>query len=417
MFPGWWIVGAGVCIEALIHALFMQAYGAYTVLLRQDFGWSKTMLSSAFSLGQAEGGLIGPFQGMLVARWGSSAMSRLGAVLFGAGLMLFSLVNSPAMFFLAVFVTFTGVNFFGWFPVTVAIVNWFERKRARALAIYAMGVSVGGLIVPLTIYSLENVGWRETAFVSGILAIVLGYPLAGLLLRRAEDYGFQVDGAPAAETADETNSSSPVHPPAGLVRDFTVREALRTPQFWLIAGGHSTALLMVSAVMVHLVPLINESKGYSLAQASLAVAVLTVAQAGGNLLGGVIGDRYSKRVIAAVCMVLHSIGLVMLAYGGGLLILLLAVVVHGIAWGTRGPLMMAIRADYFGRTHFSAIAGASQPIVMAGMTGGPLVAGFLYDRTGDYEAALLVLAIVASIGSLFWIFASRPHPPAAPAGA
>jgi len=414
LFPGWWIVGAGVCIEALIHALFMQAYGAYTVLLRQDFGWSKTMLSSAFSLGQAEGGLIGPFQGMLVARWGPAAMSRVGAILFGLGLMLLSFVNSPAMFFLAVFVTFTGVNFFGWFPVTVAIVNWFERKRARALAIYAMGVSVGGLIVPVTILSLESVGWRETAFVSGIIAIVLGYPLAGLLMSRAEDYGYQVDGASAPlREAVGTDEVSP-RPVAG-VRDFTTREAMRTPQFWFIAGGHATALLMVSAVMVHLVPLINESKGYSLAQASLAVAVLTFAQAGGNLLGGVIGDRYSKRVIAAVCMFLHSIGLLMLAFGGGLLILLAAVVIHGIAWGTRGPLMMAIRADYFGRTNFSAIAGASQPIVMAGMTGGPLVAGFLYDRTGDYEAALIVLAILAALGSLFWVFASRPHPPTEPA--
>lgn len=390
----------------------MQAFGAYTVLLRQDYGWSKTMLSSAFSLGQAEGGLIGPFQGMLVARWGPAAMSRVGAVLFGIGLMMFSAVNSPAMYFLAVFVTFTGVNFFGWFPVTVAIVNWFERKRARALAIYALGVSVGGLFVPLTIFSLENVGWRETAFATGVLAIALGYPLAGLLMRRAEDYGYEVDGlqkTPALEAADVMSQ-----PTVTTTRDFTTREAMRTPQFWFIALGHSTALLMVSAVMVHLVPLINESKGYTLAQASLAVAVLTFAQAGGNLLGGVIGDRYSKRAIAAVCMFLHSVGLLMLAFGAGLPILLLAVVIHGIAWGTRGPLMMAIRADYFGRTHFSAIAGASQPIVMAGMTGGPLVAGFLYDRTGDYEAALIVLAIVSVFGSLFWVFASRPTPPASP---
>src|SRR5690606_15032841 len=137
VFPGWWVVGAGVCIEALVHSLFMQAYGAYTVLLRNESGWSKTLLPSAFSLGQAEGGLIGSFQGMLVARWGPAAMSRAGAVLFGIGLILFSFVNSPATFFVAVVVTFTGVNFFGWFPVTVAIVNWFERKRARALAIYA----------------------------------------------------------------------------------------------------------------------------------------------------------------------------------------------------------------------------------------------------------------------------------------
>lgn len=170
---------------------------------------------------------------------------------------------------------------------------------------------------------------------------------------------------------------------------------------------------MVSAVMVHLVPLINESKGYSLAQASLAVAVLTVAQAMGNLFGGVIGDRYSKRAIAAACMFLHATGLTMLAFGSGLAILLLAVVIHGIAWGTRGPLMMAIRADYFGRTHFSAIAGASQPVVMAGMTGGPIVAGFLYDRTGDYEAGLIVLSVIAVAGSLFWVLASRPARPAA----
>jgi MFS transporter, OFA family, oxalate/formate antiporter len=84
-------------------------------------------------------------------------------------------------------------------------------------------------------------------------------------------------------------------------------------------------------------------------------------------------------------------------------------VLHGLGWGMRGPLMSAIRADYFGSAAFGRITGMSSMVVMFGMMGGPIVAGVLADRTGSYVLGFSVLAALAAVGSLFFLLARRPR--------
>jgi MFS family permease len=84
---------------------------------------------------------------------------------------------------------------------------------------------------------------------------------------------------------------------------------------------------------------------------------------------------------------------------------------QGLAWGARGPLTQALRADYFGTASFGTIMGFSSLIIMMGMTAGPLVAGVLYDRTGSYTMGFLVLAAAAAAGAVCFLFATKPPPP------
>ena len=86
------------------------------------------------------------------------------------------------------------------------------------------------------------------------------------------------------------------------------------------------------------------------------------------------------------------------------------VVLHGIAWGVRGPQMQAIRADYFGSTAFASIMGWSQIIVTMGSIAGPVLAGVLADSTGDYRLGFTVLGIAAAFGVGFWVLAAPPTP-------
>src|SRR5215475_14629631 len=103
IFHGWWMVGSGFGLELLIGALMFHAYGAYAVLLREEFGWSKTMLSAAFSMARAESGILGPIQGWLTDRFGPRALIRTGMTIFGLAFVLFSQIGSPPTFFLAFF--------------------------------------------------------------------------------------------------------------------------------------------------------------------------------------------------------------------------------------------------------------------------------------------------------------------------
>ena len=416
VFYGWWIVGAGVVIQALVSGLFMQAYGAYVVLLRNEFGWSKTVLSAAYSMSQAESGVAGPVQGWLTDRFGPRAVIRAGLVILGIGLVCFSMVQDMLTFFLAFVVIAVGVSLSGFLSLTVAVVNWFERRRATALGMLSIGVALGGFSVPLTVWGLESLGWRTMAVVSAGLITGIGLVCAQFIRGRPEDYGMAVDGARPA-LAGAGPAAGP-HAPRTSARpgDFTVGQAMRTRQFWFISFGHGAALLIVSAVTVHLVAHVHENLGYSLGQASFVITVLTMAQVVGTLSGGALGDRFNKRLIATFCMFIHAGALLLLAFATTFWMVMIFAVFHGWAWGTRGPLMAAIRADYFGRGSFGAIMGASQPIIMVGMTGGPILAGYLADRTGNYESGFTILAALAAVGSVFFILATKPAPrPAATA--
>lgn len=408
VFYGWWIVAAGFTIEALIGSLMFHAYGAYLVLLRDEFGWSKTLLSAAFAMARAESGILGPIQGWLTDRFGPRALIRVGMTIFGIGFMLFSQIGSPATFIATYFLMALGSSLGGFLPVTVAIVNWFRRRRALALSISATGMATGGLLVQAVVLALSRFGWRWTAFASGVLVLLIGLPIAQIVRHRPEPYGYRVDGSDDGEAGRATHSR---RGRSEVAVDFTAREAMRTRAFWLISAGHGAALLGVSAVMVHLIVHVTERLGYSLRQGAAVLALMTIMQVAGQLAGGWAGDRWSKRFIAAGCMLAHAVALAILAVAATFGMVVGFALLHGLAWGVRGPLMGALRADYFGGAAFGTITGFSSMIAMLGMMGGPLVAGILADRTGSYQVAFMALATLAALGSVCFALAVRPAPP------
>jgi sugar phosphate permease len=409
VFYGWWIVAAGFGIEALIGALMFHAYGAYVVLLREEFGWSKTLLSAAFAMSRAESGILGPVQGWLTDRFGPRVLIRIGMIVFGLGFMLFSQIGSPLAFFATFFLMALGSSLGGYLPVTVAIVNWFRRRRALALSISATGMAMGGFLVQIVVVALSRFGWRWTAFASGVLVLVLGLPIAQLIRHRPELYGEHPDGDRSSN--DPLSASARSRTAVALPADFTPREAIRTRAFWCISIGHGTALLVVSAIMVHLIVHVTERLGYSLRQAAAVVALMTAVQITGQLTGGWAGDRWSKRLICVGCMLAHATALLLLAAATAFWMVMAFAILHGLAWGIRGPLMGALRADYFGAGAFGTISGFSSMIVMFGMMGGPLIAGLLADRTGSYQVGFTALATLAALGSAFFALATRPAPP------
>jgi MFS family permease len=405
------MVGAGCGLQFLQAGLLHHAFGGYVAVLQDDRGWNKTELSGAAALQQMESAIIGPLLGWIMDRFGPQGLIRIGVVMFGLGFMLLSLVETLLQFYGAFIIIALGSSMCGFFPINVALINWFEHWRARALSALSLGLAVGGIFVPLVGWSLVTLGWRATAFGSGVFAIAAGLPLAMVIRRRPEDYGETVDGV--SKPLDQESASRDDR--GSNTRDFTAREALRTPAFWLLSLGHGFALLVVGAVNVHAIAHMKESLAYTVSGAGLVITLVTLFQIGGVMIGWMIGDRYEKRLIAAACMLMHSLGLLSLTYAGtaasttSLVIVFAAL--HGVAWGLRGPFMHAIRADYFGRSAIGMILGLSFMIIVIGQIGGPMIAGLLADMTGNYRAGFTVLALLAGVGSMFFVLAKRPAPP------
>ena len=387
--------------------MLQRSYGAYVTLLQAEFGWSKAALSGAFSMQQVENGLLGPVQGWLIDRFGPRFSMRLGVIFLGLGFIAFSQIQSLGWFYVAYLSMAIGSSLSGYFPFTVVIVNWFERQRSRALSIMQVGGAMGGLLVVLVAFALENYGWRNTALFSGVLLILLGLPLVQIVRPQPLPSDAEADGLsnrdPRPDAGEHLNPAQD---------GFTLREAMLTPAFWLISLGHGSALLIVSAVNVHIILHLTEHLDYSLALASLVVTAINAAQIGGTLLGGVIGDRYDKRLISFGCMAGHALGLLLVAYATSALMVFGFAALHGVAWGLRGPMMAAIRADYFGRRSYGAILGTSSVVTMFGSILGPLVAGFLADYSGNYQTGFTLLAVLSGLGSWFFLSARRPFKPA-----
>ena len=112
----------------------MQAFGAYVAVLSEDRGWSKTALSAGAALQSLEGALIGPLVGWVMDRFGARTMVQAGIVLFGLGFIVLSQVDTLAGFYGAVVLLAMGTSLSGYFPLTVTLVHWFRRMRARALS-------------------------------------------------------------------------------------------------------------------------------------------------------------------------------------------------------------------------------------------------------------------------------------------
>jgi sugar phosphate permease len=402
IFYGWRVAAAGSSIHFLHSALLLQAFGAYVAVLSEERGWSKTALAGGAALQSIEGAVLGPVLGWMVDRFGPRIMVQAGIVALSLGFVALSQVDSIGGFYGAMVVIAVGASFSGYFPLSVALVHWFKRWRARALSLMSLGLAAGGIAAPLVGWAMQTYGWRNVALGSAVIVLCVGLPLAAVVRSKPAEIGETIDGLPPAPVVEGVAPE-----PAG--REFTAAEALRTRAFWLLGLGHGFALLVVAAVNVHAISHIKEGLGYSLAQAALVITVMTIAQAGGVLLGALMGDRWNKRYVAAGCMLAHMLGLLALTWATHLWMLGAFAVLHGTAWGLRGPFMQALRADYFGLQAIGMILGLSAVIIAIGQVAGPLIAGAFADLTGNYRGGFTLLALIAGSGSVLFMLARKPE--------
>jgi MFS family permease len=399
IFFGWWIVVAACAVDFLTAAVFTQAYGSYVVVLRSEFGWSATLLSLGFSLIRVEHGLLGPIQGWLVDRYGPRRVVSAGLVALAIGLVLLSQVTSTERFFLAVIVMAVGGGLAGITSLNVPLIHWFDRQRATALALASIGGFGGALLLPLIVFGFSQLGWRATAVMSAVAIVAIALPAAQVLRHKPETYGVVPDGATREPTeADETWAPA---------MSFTARQALRLRQFYYLSVGHGCAVLVVNAVVVHTIPHLTSSLGLGLAQASGFAAVVALLTVTGTVIGGLAGDRLNRRNVVVTCMGGHALGILLLAFASSIWMVYGFALLHGLSWGIRGPLMSALRADYFGRHSFGMITGLSSLIVTIGALSGPLIAGVSYDVTGSYRIGFSVVAAFAALGAAFFVLAAR----------
>ncbi|MBI4336361.1 MAG: MFS transporter [Chloroflexi bacterium] len=408
-FYGWVIVASSFVNQVINTGLGFQGFGTFFVPLQQEFGWNKTAISGARSAMQVESGVVDPFVGFLVDRWGPRPLMTLGTFLFGLGMVLFSFIHSLWAYY-AVFVLIAlGSSLGGFLVMTVAINNWFRRRRTLAVALAQLGLGVGGIaVIPLLVWAQTSFGWRTATFWGGLSVWAVGIPAALLMRRAPELYGQLPDGDRAAPPTTAVLPVGKPHAPSAASGDFSLREALHTHAFWFIGFGHGLSVMVVGAITVHQFAHMEQGVGLSRSAAAIVVTVLSASNIVGRLVAGMLGDHVPKRYLSAAGMLGSAVALVVLAFATSLGQAMVFGVLHGFCWGMRGPLMSAIRGEYFGRSSYGRIAGMTSLLTSSSALVGPIFAGVMADLMGDYRIGFVVLATISGAGCVLFFLARPP---------
>ncbi len=400
MFHGWWIVAVSAIGMLFCYISSVGfTFGVFTNPIIEEFGWSRTEVSLAFSLSLVAMCLAMPVAGPLVDRYGAKSVIVPSILLLSLSLASLRFLPNSLLYFYGVYIV-AGIAGGGssTMPYSKVVSHWFDKQRGLALALAAMGAGLGSLIMPLFAQELiSGLGWRDAYLVIGATVFVITIPTVVLWLKeRPEDMGLTTDGGPAE--ADREIAVGTAVGTSATAPGLTGPEALRTGVFWLLSTAFFLVSSSVMAALIHLVPLLTD-RGFSPERAALAAAVLGGASLIGGVFSGYLLDRLFAPVVVTSFFVSAAIGLLLLwALEAGSVPFVAAFLV-GLSMGATGEIIPYLTGRYFGLRAFGQIYGYGLISFTLGGVVGPVVMGIGFDATQSYSAGLLAFGVASLVAA------------------
>ena len=393
-----------------------QGFPRFFTPIRTDLGLTYTQMSLVFSLARAEGSVGGPLVGWVVDRFGARPMILAGGLTAGIGTILLSYADSYwELLVLFSFLISMGKSA-GFGQTLMAAVNqWFIRRRALAMSTLMTAFAGGGAFVVLLLgWGIQELGWRDTIFWTGVFIIAMTLPVALVIRSRPEDVGMRPDGDPAPEEVAASAAVGSGRRPAAArpAREvaFTFRDAIRTRAYWLIMVGAIIRVSATNGMLVHIFPIL-EMRGVMGREADAWVAAMFFLGIPLRFVLGVTTDKFRSNVLLAVGMAIGAVGMGGLWIGPGVFGLLLFVVGIAIVEGITSVNWLML-GDYYGRARFATLMGFMSLFMNVGMFVSPSAAGLVADATGSYHIILAVFTPLYLVSALAFLLATRPQPPA-----
>lgn len=351
-------------------------------------------MSLAASIRGVETGLLAPLVGILIDRWGPRRIVFVGGCLTALGLFMLSRVDSLVSFYISFALISTAMSTCTVTVLMTAVSNWFRRRVGLAMSIVSCGFGAGGLVVFMMARMVDAYGWRPTVqgLSFGVLLIVL--PLAMLLRHKPQQYGYLPDGD--TQQIVKTSAGKVV---AGVKEyGITIKEAVKTRTFWLMAVAFVCQHMMVSTVVTHVMPYLT-SVGLSTTIASLGASGIPLVSIMGRMGFGALGDRVNRKWLMVVMFAMISGGLLSFQVAGSFAIpgVIGFLVLFGTGYGGFNAIRPAFTREVFGTKQYGTIFGCLIGMGMFGMVAGPFIAGRLFDIQGSYHNVWLIFAVVALV--------------------
>ena len=392
VYEGWIIVAVAAIYGAITSATVHYGFGVIFPDLREEFGWGAGVTAGAFALRTEIDGLASPAVGVMVDRAGPRATLVVGVIVASVAVFLLSLIQNIWHLYAVMVLLSIGLTGSGGPASTVATATWFRRRRARAMALLTLGGGVAGVLVVGVGALVDAVGWRDALRLIAVLLLVTGMLPVFNTRFRPRDHHQPMDGIrDPLRPADA--------PPAHIDDDWGVpiRRAVRSRTFILLTIALAGGMFATNAFIVMQIAFLVDEAGASRAAAGSTVALFTLSSIIGRLGLGLLADRYDKRLMLTLTMVIVTVGVALLPLVHSLWQSYPIIVIIAIGFGGAIPIRPALVADYFGTKHFGTMNGLTTSVRTLGALVGPPAVGAMLDITGSYTMGWLLAAGAVAI--------------------
>jgi len=401
-FYGWNVVAALAAISAVNQGGTYLGAAVINAPMAKDLGLSRGTLGLASTFFVLCIALSAPLVARMVNSFGARATLCAGSLFVALGSLFLATYASGGWQFVIGYGLLLGAGCS--FGSTVAAQScatlWFEKRRAMALALVLVGGGLGGTIsAPLLtgVIAAAHGNWRAGWFC--LSAAGLAGALVSILFvkNRPEDVGQVADG-----------HAEPVNKTIYRTRDsWTVRDAVRTPAFWLLTLASIGESVPGTATIAHAVPHLRDL-GHTAAAAGSAVGIFSACSIAGSLMVGFLCDRIDPRIAWAACILMIGSGVFIATRAGSDVAMYMFTGMIGFGSGAALACWHATVANYFGPASFPSILGAQMPVSTTLAAASPFVVGTVYDMRGSYTPAFLVLGVFSFLTAILLFFASPP---------
>jgi MFS transporter, OFA family, oxalate/formate antiporter len=404
-FYGWVVLACLCCAGFSRQGGATATFSVFVEPLTREFGWSRTAIAGAASLGGLLAALVSPVIGPLVDRHGSRTALCLAVLGTGVAALLLSLTQSLAVFYLLLCIA--RLNWAGPFELGIygALNNWFVARRALANSIATVAQMAGLVAMPLIAQlAMRGHGWRAGWAAIGMTVLLVGFvPTWLFLVRRPEDMGLVPDKtAPAVATVRGNLTAPPVE------QSFSRRQALRTPTFWLLIGYTVLVYPVQAGVSLHQAANLTEH-GVAPTMAASIVSLFSLMSGVASALCGLMPRSLPVRYPMALGGVFLTAGCLAMIGIASALQGAVAAALFGLGIGAMLTLLPIAWADYFGRANYASIRGLALSAQGLAQAAGPLLSGALRDWTGAYTRSLECFAALSALSIAAALAARRPR--------
>lgn len=367
----------GACLTQFTVIGLLFSYGLFFNPLQQEFGWSRTFLSSASSLSFFIMGVLAIFAGRMNDKYGPRFVLGVSGVAYGIGFILLSQVSAQWQMF-AIFGVFIALGLGAHDVVTLStIARWFDKRRGIMSGVVKSGTALGQVLMPLVAaYLLLTFGWRETFAILGCGAVIL-LLIAALSMKRPP-------------TALNTGWDGP----GG---GFSYAQARATRVFWSLCAIQFMFFPSMMTVPTHLA-VHGTDLGMTTPKAATLLSVLGATSIAGRLGVGTLADRIGSKRAFLICFAVLLGSLVSFVGVSSHALLFVVVAFYGFSHGGLFTVVSPLVAEYFGMRSHGSIFGTILFFGTLGGAIGPILAGWIFDVSGSYQYAFMSLAALATIG-------------------